>query len=325
MSQSIRSRAGVFSPLTVCLALAAIGVTTPGFAATEPDDEPPWLMSLGPVDPEPQHELWDEGAATGSLWVSVQATFVRTDDGHHDFAAMALLGVPLERLGRARTRSHHVAERPVPSSMPSELRPDAPIAVLPEVSAPKTETPREPPASDADVFVTPNMARLAIAAALEHARLDQSTSRVDRLAARARTSALLPELRLRVTRQLDDSQGISPTEYDPDRVTATVKASLWLEARATFKLDKLVFADEEVALERMREERVEAGKKLRERVLGTLFSWQKSLSLRDDSVAEPDVRMKASFEVIEAEVTLDVLTGGWFSRWKLARVRPSPN
>lgn len=329
MSKSIRSRAGVFSPLTVCLALAALGVTTPGFAATEPDDEPPWVMSLGPVDPEPQHEWWVEGAATGSLWVSVQATFVRTDDGRHDFAAMALLGVPLERLGRARVRPQHVAEGATPSSSPAStspgLRPELPVAVLPEVSAPKTEVPHEQTASETYVFVTPNMARLAIAAALEHAGLDQSTSRVDRLAARARTSALLPELRLRVTRQLDDAQVLSPTEYDPDRVTATVKASLWLEARATFKLDKLVFADEEVALERMREERVDAGKKLRERVLATLFAWQKALRLRDDPALDPDVQMKASFEVIETEVTLDVLTGGWFSRWRLARVRPSPS
>jgi len=282
-------------------------------------------MSLGPVDPEPQHEWWVEGAATGSLWVSVQATFVRTDDGRNDFAAMALLGVPLERLSGARSRPQHIAERPTPSSTLPQLRPLVPVAVLPEAAVPQTEAPREPAVSDADVFVTPNMARLAIAAALEHAGLDQSTSRVDRLAARARTSALLPELRLRVTRQLDDAQVLSPTEYDPDRVTATVKASLWLEARATFKLDKLVFADEEVALERMREERLEAGTKLRERVLGTLFSWQKARRLRDDPVVDPDVQLKASFEVIEAEVTLDVLTGGWFSRWKVARARPSPN
>ncbi len=314
MSKSICSRAGVFSPLSACFALAALSVPTPGFAASELDDEPAWIMSLGPVDPEPQHDWWVEGAATGSLWVSVQATFVQTDDGHRDFAAMALLGVPFERLGRARPRPLHVAERP--AAAPS---PDVPLAVLPEVSPPKIEVPREQAVSEAATFVTPNMARIAIAAALEHAGLDQSTSRVDRLAARARTSALLPELRLRVTRQIDDSQGISPTEYDPDRMTATVKASLWLEARATFKLDKLVFADEEVALERMREERVEAGKKLRERVLGTLFAWQKALRARHDPAVDPDVQMKASFEVIETEVTLDVLTGGWFSRWKLAR------
>jgi hypothetical protein len=201
----------------------------------------------------------------------------------------------------------------------------SPIAEPPAPNPPAPATSHVQESVEAYATVTPNMARAAITAALEHAQLDQSTSRVDRLAARARTSALLPELRLRVTRQFDDSQVLSPTEYDPDRVTATVKASLWLEARATFKLDKLVFADEEVALERMREERVEAGKKLRERVLATLFAWQKAMRTRDDPAAEPDVQMKATFEVIEAEVTLDVLTGGWFTRWKLARARPSPN
>ena len=322
MSQQNRSHAGVFSPITVCLALVALSTPTPGFAATEPDDdEPPWVMSLGPVDPAPQHELWVDGAATGSLWLSVQATFVRADDGRHDFAAMALLSVPLERFGLARDRMHYMAERPAPSSLP----PIRPVDVPTEPWQPKADVAPQQGSVEVDVVVTPNMARAAIAAALEHAGLEQSTSRVDRLASRARTSALLPELRLRVTRQLDDAQVLSPTEYDPDRVTATVKASLWLEARATFKLDKLVFADEEVALEKMREERLEAGKKLRERVLETLFAWQKAAHLRDDPASEPEVQMKATFEVIEAEVTLDVLTGGWFSRWKAARARPSPN
>lgn len=326
MSQQIRSRAGIFSPVTVCLALVALGIPAPAFAASAPDDdEPPWVMSLGPVDPEPQHELWVDGTATGSLWVSVQATFVRTDDGRHDFAAMALLGVPLERIGRARDRPVHIAERPLPPSILPLRLPDEPVAVLPSQAPPNAEPPSDQKSVEAEVVVSPNMARAAIAAALEHAGLEQATSRVDRLAARARTSALLPELRLRVTRQLDDAQVLSPTEYDPDRVTATVKASLWLEARATFKLDKLVFADEEVALERLREERLEAGKKLRERVLETLFAWQKAQRMRDDPAAEPDVQMKAAMEVVEAEVTLDVLTGGWFSRWKMARARPSPN
>jgi hypothetical protein len=163
------------------------------------------------------------------------------------------------------------------------------------------------------------MARAAIAAALKHARIEERTNRVDRMAARARSSALLPELRLRVTRQLDDGQVLSPTEYDPDRVTATVKASLWLEARATFKLDKLVFADEEVTLERLREDRVEAAAKLRQRVLETLFEWQRAMTNRDDPALDPEPRMKAAFAVVEAEVTLDVLTGGWFSRWKSGR------
>jgi hypothetical protein len=309
MKQSIHLRAAVCSSLIFA---AVLGVFAPPAAAFEPDDEPPWLMSLGPVELEPQHEWWADGAARGSLWLSVQATFVRTDEGKNDFAAIALLGVPLERVHRARDRSLIVAERPAPAVVDV---PPAEALAQPEV----------PPDKLPAFVVTPQMARAAIAAALEHAGLDAATGRVDRLATRSRTSSLLPELRLRVTRQLDDSQVLSPTEYDPDRVTATVKASWWFEARATFRLDKLVFADEEVALERMREERIEAGKKLRERVLATLFAWQKAMRLRDDPSAEPEARTKAEWEVIEAEVTLDVLTGGWFGRWKKTRPRAAPN
>lgn len=307
MKQSIHPRAAVCSSLSFVVAL---GVFASPAAAVEPDDEPPWLMSLGPVELEPQHEWWVDGAAPGSLWVSFQATVIRTDQGQNDFAAMALLGVPLERVKKARDRSFAFAEPALPAAAEGLNKP----VVI-----------QDKPSEEVPQVVTPQMARAAIAAALEHAGLDASTSRVDRLASRARNSSLLPELRLRVTRQLDDSQVLSPTEYDPDRVTATVKASWWFEARATFRLDKLVFADEEVALERMREERIEAGKKLRERVLTTLFAWQKALRLRDDPAAEPAAQMKAGLEVIEAEVTLDVLTGGWFSRWKIARSRPSPN
>ena len=307
-------------PWSICFVALAFGAPQQSFAAdVVDDDEPPWAMSLGPVDPVPQHELWLDGASTGSLWVSVQATFIRTDQGKNDFAAMAMLGVPLERFGRRHDRLTYIADRPVPAAPPA-VRLEEPTPPPSEKKAPASDGKpvSEPP------LVTSTLARAAIAAAMEHARLDQTTSRVERLAGRARASALLPELRVRVTRQLDDSQVLSPTEYDPDRVTATVKASLWLEARATFKLDKLVFADEEVALERMREERLEAGRKLRERVLDTLFAWQKAQRLRDDPAVEPDVKLKADLDVIEAEVTLDVLTGGWFSRWKEARARPGP-
>lgn len=311
MKHSLHSRAAVSFSFSLTL-VAALGVAAPNAAAFEPDEEPPWLMNLGPVvELEPQHEWWVDGAAHGSLWISFQATFVRNDQGQNDFAALALLGVPLERVQRSRERALVFAEHPGAAEAPS-------------APSPKPEVSNDKPMEKAPQLVTPQMARSAVAAALEHAGLETSTSRVDRLAMRSRNSSLLPELRLRVTRQLDDSQVLSPTEYDPDRVTATVKASWWFEARATFRLDKLVFADEEVALERMRDERIEAGKKLRERILTLLFSWQKAQRVRDDPAADPDAQMKAGLEIIEAEVTLDVLTGGWFSRWKIARARPSP-
>src|SRR4029079_3279914 len=85
------------------------------------------------------------------------------------------------------------------------------------------------------VTVTPEMARAAVAAALKRARLEDALSRVDALASPARAASLLPELRFRVSRLVDEGQALSPTEYDPGRITATGGTSLWLEARATWR------------------------------------------------------------------------------------------
>src|SRR5690606_41297240 len=64
------------------------------------------------------------------------------------------------------------------------------------------------------------------------AKLDEGEARLDALASRARTSALLPELRLRATRAVDESESLSPTEYDPLRRTASGGTSTWFEARS---------------------------------------------------------------------------------------------
>lgn len=173
------------------------------------------------------------------------------------------------------------------------------------------------------LLLTPEMAREAVKAALTEATLLEPFLRLDAIAKRARTSALLPELRLRVTRQLDQSQALSPTEYDPARVTASGGTSLWLEARATFRLDRLVFADEEVPLEKHRDERADNRKKLVDRVLTELFAWQRAMVARDDESKEPEERARAAIAVIEAEASLDVLTGGWFSKWRAAQKRRS--
>jgi hypothetical protein len=112
---------------------------------------------------------------------------------------------------------------------------------------------------------------------------------------------------------------LSPTEYDPARITASGGVSLWLEARATWRLDRLVFADEEVALERTRSQREEAQAKLTERVLDLLFTWQRALVREADAAASPEEHLSATLKKIEAEVELDILTAGWFTRWRATR------
>jgi hypothetical protein len=166
------------------------------------------------------------------------------------------------------------------------------------------------------VAITPSTARDAVAAALRAARLSDPDARLDALASRARSSALLPELRIRATRLVDDAQNLSPTEYDPARTTASGGTSVWLEARATWRLDRLVFADDEVPIERMRQERAEARTHVITRVLELLFAWQRALALEADPGQTPEDHLAASLKVIECAATLDVLTDGWFSAWR---------
>lgn len=303
-------------PLALAALLVVLLQATPVRAAvTSPDDD--WSFhAAADNDDAAMHELWGDGAAGGSLWVSLQASFVRRDEGRSDLGAMVLVGVPLERVAesagtrRARGRVARaskvepVAADPAPDPAPS----------------PASEPPPEPAYLAPTLVIAPSVARAVVSAAIEHARLEEHVTRIDRVASRARASALLPELRLRVTRLLDEARALAPTEYDPDRVTATGGSSLWLEARATFRLDRLVFADEEIALERLREERAAARHKLEARVLDALFAWQHACVERDDPAREPEARTRATLVVMEADATLDVLTGGFWSRWKDARL-----
>ncbi|TKD08888.1 hypothetical protein [Polyangium fumosum] len=316
MVQRVGSEVRSSIPLALAAALVVLLHVTPARAAsTLPDDD--WAFhAVADLDDASMHELWSDGASRGSLWVSLQASFVRRDEGRNDLGAMVLVGVPIERIAepagarRARGRvSKATSVDPVALAPAPEPEPSAAPAA--EAVAPR-EAPR--------LVLSPSVARAVVSAAIEHARLEEHVARVDRVASRARASALLPELRLRVTRLLDEARALAPTEYDPDRVTASGGSSLWLEARATFRLDRLVFADEEVALERLREERAATRHKLEARVLEALFTWQRACVERDDEALEPEARTRATLVVLEAESTLDVLTGGFWSRWKAARL-----
>ncbi len=310
------------SPFPFALAAAVVALlhAAPLHAAsTLPDDD--WSFgTVADLDDATAHELWGDGASRGSLWVALQASFVRRDEGNHDFGAMVMLGVPLERLGQPRARRDGSASLIGDAAGTRRLPVPAEITPPSAAPAPPSEAPPAAPRVSFPLVISPIVARAAVAAAIEHARLEEHVARIDRVASRARASALLPELRLRVTRLLDENRALSPTEYDPDRVTASGGSSLWLEARATFRLDRLVFADEEVALERLREDRAAARQKLEARVLDALFAWQRACVERDDPAREPSARALAELKVIEADATLDVVTGGFWSRWKASRL-----
>lgn len=193
----------------------------------------------------------------------------------------------------------------------------------PKKAAPPEEgdptPPAEPPAPAVDPAPAPRvlggkMARGLVRAALHADRSAEKNERLDGLASRARASALLPEVRVRVGHDVGQGEALSPTEYDPDRVTATGSTSLWVEGRATFRLDRLVFADDEVQIERMRADRAKEDRALTDRVLGLVGAWQSAeVILADAGLVDPDVRAKAEVARLGAEAALDVLTDGYFS------------
>jgi hypothetical protein len=137
--------------------------------------------------------------------------------------------------------------------------------------------------------------------------------RLDALATRARSSALLPELRLRILRNSDKALRWIPTTDDPYRITQADGTGLILEGAATFRLDRLLFASEELAVERLRQDAGAARLKLEARVveamLGLFHARERACAAESDDAQ----RAEQTLKVLELFAELDALTGGWFA------------
>lgn len=168
--------------------------------------------------------------------------------------------------------------------------------------------------------VTHDVAKNMVAAALRASGLGTNDDEVESMLARSHSSALLPELHLRAARRVDDeiysNEPTGPSSYAfPDRVETL------FEARLTWHLERLVYSNEEPALERLRIERLETRARITAHVLSVLAEWQRAWvdlhTLPADAPASLDATMRSN----DAEATLDVITAGWFSRWR-ARAPP---
>lgn len=314
----------IASSVLFLLGALACALSAPEARAELPFDDEPTALDprVDRLDTAP-HELWAASPGRAQpLWISLQLGIARLEGGERSLSGMLLASIPLERLSErpGAPPPSAVAESEAPRLKPAPPSPPraAPAPELPE--APPAAPPAEvEPQLPLPIRVTPAMARAIVEAALRQSRLLDPEARIDAIASRARTSSLLPELRLRVSRLVDEAENLAPTEYDPARRTASGGTSLWLEARATWRLDRLVFADEEIALERLRRERAELQAKLTARVLELLFAWQRAVALSADQGRSPEEHRAATLAAIEAEASLDLLTGGWMTRWRAAR------
>ena len=173
---------------------------------------------------------------------------------------------------------------------------------------------------DTQLPVTTELASRAVKAAWHVAGLD-TTSELEGLANRARWSGLVPEARFRATKRYGDTEaentnvtGRTTTRYD-------ARDDLWLEGRLTFRLDRLLFASEELAIERIRGDRSEARNRVTARVLSALAQWQRAV-LEESSAAPGSFdALQAELRRADAEAHLEAWTGGWFARVASSLVR----
>jgi len=275
-------------------------------AATRVAATPAWRPVL---------ERHGDGPAGGDLSVTVTGRAERSDFGQ-GVSGFVALAVPLDRLAAPRKLGASAVDPPPDAALPG--RAETPQAT----PAPAPEERVVEPALPAPLFA--RLARDSVVAALRAHDVALRRSELEGLGSRARWSATLPELRLRVLRSNDESLRLTPTLEDPERYTHDGGTDFLLEASATWKLNRLVFADEEIAIERLELEREKNVERLSERVVERLFDWHRALS----DLAAPDLGPKRrgllELERLEAEVELDVLTGGWFADVARRFAEPPP-
>jgi hypothetical protein len=221
-------------------------------------------------------------------------------------AAWFSLTVPLERVASPRPSLSRPAVAQAPPANDSEKP-------LPEASS--AETAPEPSLDLAKLGALTDFSRRAVAVALAVAGAPDARRRFDGLASRSRWSATLPELRLRAQRNTDQALRWAPTSDDPYRVTQADGAGTILEASATFRLDRLLFSGDELAIERLRQQAGSEHLKLEQRLLQALLGLFRARERACAPSGNDDaVRLEQRLRIAELAVELDVLTAGWFLR-----------
>ncbi len=212
-------------------------------------------------------------------------------------AAWVTLQVPFDELARPRLAQSSV---PLPKS-----------SAVPAPALAEADT--HSPVTFEQVHALADFSRQATVVALSVVGTAAQRRSLDAMASRARSSALLPELRLRALRNSDQALRWIPTTDDPYRITQADGTGLALEASAIFRLDRLLFARDELAVARLQlkagAERIKLEARVLEAVLGLFRA--REVACADDA-GEP-ARAAQSLKVLELFVELDALTAGWFA------------
>ncbi len=193
--------------------------------------------------------LGRSGDASVSLGVLREQSDVRSE-----LAGFLRVQVPLDRFAAPRRALVASAEEARFVGEDDDFRDDERVA-----------DPGEPDGAVApalDPALLGGLARETLAAALNVHGVHAYERELDGATTRARTSAVLPEVRLRAAKTRDASLRLAPTVDDPYHASLADGDGVFLEAQATFRLNRLIFADEEVPLERLRIERERLNERL---------------------------------------------------------------
>src|SRR5690606_22452936 len=97
-----------------------------------------------------------------------------------------------------------------------------------------------------------------------------------------------------------------------------------LEARASWNLDRRVFASEEVRVTQIQLDVGAKQRKASESVVARLFAWQRAVYAMHDPALSIPACVQAWLEVQELTARLDIATGGWFETWSRGKAGATP-
>jgi hypothetical protein len=258
----------------------------------------------------------------GHAYLALQA-FVAQVPAGRDLGALVVLQIPFDRFAAPHAPRSDPKGNVLEGDAWHDPGPSTALVTPPLEPAPglwqnlADARPRSP-----SPVVTTEVARACVRAAWRTLGIADDT-RIDSIASRARSSASLPEVRLRAVRTIDESGRLTLTVTDPYHYTEAGGATSLLEARLTFRLDRLLFADDEVSLERVRIDRSELRSRTAAKVLQTLFEWQRAYALLQDPALSSNEHFAALLREIEAAAVLDVMTDGWFGRFRTGLADPT--
>lgn len=252
--------------VAACVTVIAALSSTTAEASPETDALEDQLAS-GDIDGDDLAVLPDRmgrrGASGGHASVSIVGFTRPWTTGTRETGGLLVVGIPLERLAFAHLPSSGTAPRAIAREANDDTRTDATPLVNDVVFPGQVDHVQvdhvAPAAAPPTPPMTSQLVRTCVAAALRASGLDADERGIEAIVSRARWSASLPEVRLRAV-QYDDQRLYTDvtTASDTSRLRDSVGAQVSLEARLTWRLDHLVFADDEPTFERIKNDRREA-------------------------------------------------------------------